>query len=348
MRLLAIFPLALAASILAPASVRADGEAEAISAAIRKAARRVLPAVVTVRGIGGVPPLTPVPGFRRPGAFPGRDGPPEWGGSGVVVDAAKGYVLTNDHVIPDVPRIVVTLPDGRERTAREVRRDPRSDLALVVIDPKGLASAEWGDSDALDLGDWVLAIGQPFGLAGTVSAGIVSTNRREFPAAGYDDLIQTGAAINPGSSGGPLIDLKGRIVGINVAIKTLGGGYEGVGFAVPSSRAKRVAADLAEFGRVRRSFLGVGCEPIDPDLAAEKNLLGGARITSVSPGSPAEAAGLRPGDVILKIDDRDVTGPASVRSAVELLEAGREVRVKLLRDGQAEERSAKLAPLSEP
>src|SRR5262249_21220838 len=161
-----------------------------------------------------------------------------------------GFVLTNDHVVAGSPRITIVLPDGRPRPAKSIRRDPKSDLALVAIDPDGLQAADWGDSEALDTGDWVLAVGQPFGLSGTVTAGIVSGKGRGIGVALYEDLIQTDAAIGPGNSGGPLVNLKGEIVGINTAIKTLGGGYEGIGFAVPATRARRVAADLAEFGRV--------------------------------------------------------------------------------------------------
>jgi serine protease Do len=160
---------------------------------------------------------------------PPRDG----GGSGVVIDAARGLILTNDHVVQAGSRVVVALPDGRRRLAREVRRDPKSDLAVLTIDPQGLQQADWGDSEALEIGDWVLAIGQPFGLTGTVTAGIVSGKGRGLgETTYYEDLIQTDAAINPGNSGGPLVNLRGEVVGINTAIKTISGGDEGVGFAV--------------------------------------------------------------------------------------------------------------------
>ena len=245
-----------------------QGEAETLSASFRKAARRVLPAVVTVRPIGVASPFEALPGPRPfGGGGPGEFGPDlprrEPGGSGVIIDAAKGYVLTNDHVVQGASRVVVTLPDGRERTAEQVRRDPKSDLALLVIDRRGLSQAEWGDSEALETGDWVLAIGQPFGLSDTVTAGIVSGKGRGIGMAMYEDLIQTDAAINPGNSGGPLVNLNGEVVGINTAIKTLNGGYEGVGFAVPAARARRVAADLAEHGRVRRAYLGIQIGRVD-------------------------------------------------------------------------------------
>lgn len=309
----------------------AQSEARALSASFRNAAKTMLPAAVTVRGLGGVAPFVPLPGFDGPDTpFPGRDGIPDSGGSGVVIDAAKGYILTNDHVVPNTPRIVVILADGRQRTVREVRRDPRSDLALLLIDPEGLTTqATWGDSEALDLADWVLAIGQPFGLPGTVTAGIVSGARRGFGPIGYDDLIQTSAAINPGSSGGPLINLDGELIGINVAIKTLSGGYEGVGFAVPSSRARRVANDLAELGRVRRAYLGVATEPQDLERVARGESPAGAVVTSVAPGSPASSAGILVGDVIREVGGVAVRSPGAVRSAVEFAPIGRDLAMSI-------------------
>ncbi|MDB5351893.1 MAG: trypsin-like serine protease with C-terminal domain [Planctomycetota bacterium] len=329
-RLCAVLILVL--EIASPAN--SQTEAESLSKSFRKAARGVLPAVVTVRGLGGVAAARPVPGFAMPGVpYPGRDGIPDSGGSGVVIDAARGYVLTNDHVVPDAPRIVVILPDGRQRTAKEIRRDPRSDLALLIVEPGGLTQAEWGDSEALDLADWVISIGQPFGLPGTISAGIVSGTRRGFGPIGYDDLIQTSAAINPGSSGGPLVDMKGRVVGINVAIKTLSGGYEGVGFAVPALRAKRVASDLAEFGRVRRGYLGVATERRLPEKNGQDSTTDGAIISSIVPGSPADAAGLKPGDVILKVGERPVLTPGSVRMAVEFAPIGEDLAMVIAREG---------------
>lgn len=318
-----------------------QAEAQALSASFRKAAKAVLPATVSVRGMGGVAPLPSAAGF---GPYPARDGVPDMGGSGVVIDAAKGYVLTNDHVVPDAPRVVVELPDGRRRTVKSVRRDPRSDLALLVIDPEGLSDAEWGDSDALDLADWVIAIGQPFGLAGSVNPGTVSGPRRGFGPLGYDDLIQTSAAINAGSSGGPLVDLSGKVVGINVAIKTVSGGYEGVGFAVPASRARRVAADLAEFGKVRRAYLGVATDPPDPERRAAA--VPGAIVASLVPGGPAEAAGLRVGDVLETIGGRGVVTPGAVRLAVEFAPIGEPLKLSILRDG--ERREISITPTAVP
>ncbi|MEO6811179.1 MAG: trypsin-like peptidase domain-containing protein, partial [Isosphaeraceae bacterium] len=229
-RLLALMGIAFA--LIVPGSWTEAQDTEGLSASFRTAARRVLPAVVTVQPVDlGFP----VPTMPRPLGLDENIIPRHPGGSGVVIDAARGLVLTNDHVVQGRP-VVVTLPDGRERAVTRVVRDPRSDLALLVINPEGLTAADWGDSETLDIGDWVLAVGQPFGLSGTVTAGIVSGKGRGIGAAVYEDLIQTDAAINPGNSGGPLVNLKGQIIGINTAIKSINGSYEGVGFAVPASR----------------------------------------------------------------------------------------------------------------
>ena len=216
-----------------------------------------------------------------------------------------------------------------------------------MIEPADLKQAEWGDSEALELADWVLTIGQPFGLSGTVNSGLVSGERRGFGPLGYDDLIQTGAAINPGSSGGPLIDLSGRIVGINVAIKTLSGGYEGVGFAVPSSRAKRVASDLAEYGKVRRAYLGVATESIDPDRLGQGTAGASVVVSSIVPQSPAEAAGVKNGDILLKVGRRVATSPGAVRIAVEFASIGEPLTLSIVRDGKSLELVAKTSAVPE-
>ncbi len=320
--------------------------AESLSTSFRKASRRVLPAVVTVRSLDGAPPAfgTPPRGLFPPGGEPPfgprrrelLEGPfptPDTGASGVVFEKTRGLILTNDHVVPDGPPIVVTLPDGRERPVKEIRRDPRSDLALLTIDPDGLtAEAVWAEGDRLDIGDWVLAIGQPFGLSGTVTAGIVSGKARGIRFAQYEDLIQTDAAINPGNSGGPLINLQGEVVGINTAIKSLGGGYEGVGFAIPAARARKVASDLAEFGRVRRAYLGVRIESPDPNAIAQRGREAGVPITTVAPSSPAADAGLRVGDVIVKVGETPVSSPGILQSAVEFAPIHEPLTLTILRD----------------
>ncbi len=303
----------------------AQPTAEALSSRFRDAARQTLPAVVTVRPQSATGPLG---GKQVTRAI--RDG-----GSGVVVDAARGLVVTNDHVIAGAARgVIVILGNGRERPASQVWRDPKSDLALLAIDPTDLVAAPWGDSNRLDIGDWVLAIGGPFGLSGTVTAGIISGKGRVIGMALYEDLIQTDAAINPGNSGGPLINLQGEVVGINTALKSNGGGYEGVGFAVPASRARRVVAELAEFGRVRRAYLGITIRPLDADTATRLNLTEGAVVSSVVVGGPAAAAGMQPGDVILTVAGQPTGGAGSLQGMIEIARVGEPLDLTLDRRGQ--------------
>jgi serine protease Do len=336
-RLIPLLALILASFSVTPAWGQA--EAEGLSASFRQAARKVLPSVVTVRPIGVPNLLEPAPGLSfGPIPAPPRPVPREPGGSGVVIDATRGLILTNDHVVQGAPRVVVTLSNGRERPVKQVWRDPKSDLALLLVDPSGLVSSVWGDSDVLDTGDWVLAVGQPFGLSGTVTAGIVSGKGRGIGIALYEDLIQTDAAINPGNSGGPLVNLKGEVVGINTAIKTNGGGYEGVGFAVPASRARRVAADLMEFGRVRRAYLGVTIRPVDPATADRLGSAAAAMITGVAVASPAAEAGLQAGDVILKVDGKPIEGPGPLQAIIEVAAVGKPLALTIDRNGQVYDR----------
>jgi serine protease Do len=314
--------IAIALSFFAPLLLAGEpGDAERLSIQFRQAARRVLPAVVTVRAEGASTPLSGVES-RDPS------------GSGVIVDAAGGIILTNDHVVRNAQRVIVSFHDGRERTATAVRRDPRSDLAIVIVSAPGLTAARWGDSQSLDLGDWVLAIGQPFGLEGTVTAGIVSGKGRALGHSPYEDLIQTDAAINPGNSGGPLVNLAGEVVGINTAIKTQGGGYGGIGFAVPSARAKRIAGDLIRFGQVKRASIGVLIGRLDPRRAEQIGRRGAVPITGVAPLSPAAEADLRPGDVILAIGETEVQGVGMLQSFMESASLGEALSLKVFRDGK--------------
>ncbi len=334
--------LALAFGLLIPSvagPARGQAEAEGLSASFRKASKVVLPAVVTVRSTADLAVQGDLP--RRALIEPYLPGPNprpprESGGSGLVVDAARGLILTNDHLIDGSTAVVVVLADGRERPVSSIRRDPKSDLAVLAVDPAGLAAqAEWGDSDALETGDWVLAVGQPFGLSGTVTAGIVSGKGRGIGVALYEDLIQTDAAINPGNSGGPLVNLRGQVVGINTAIKTLGGGYEGVGFAVPASRARRVAADLVAFGRVRRSYLGVTIRPVDLATADRLNAPGAAVVSTVTTPGPADAAGVRPGDVIVGVGGKPATTLGILQAAIEVAPVGEPLEIAIDRGGRS-------------
>ena len=239
-------------------------------------------------------------------------------GSGVIIDKAKGYIVTNNHVIKDADQIMVRLGPGDDVRARLVGADPKSDLAVLQIKADLKVQAEWGDSDKLDIGEWVLAIGSPLALDHSVTAGIVSATERNVGGfAEYESFIQTDAAINPGNSGGPLVDLAGRVVGINTAIITQSGGYEGIGLAIPSSLARRVVESLIKNGKVARGYLGVMLDTrqLDTTTARKLNLPNnkGALIREVQPGSPAAQAGLKPNDVIVRLADHDVTDSSALR-----------------------------------
>ena len=259
--------LILAVSLAGASPALAQREAETLSASFRKAAEKMLPSVVAVRPVGlvgrGVPygilgrPVFP----GEPGGMPGHPGEPDRlpGGSGVVVDAARGLILTSDQAIAGASRVVVVYEDGREVETDRVVRDPQTELVVLAVDPKTVRvkEAEWGSSEALQLGDWVLSIGRSSGRAGTVSAGIVSSRA----AGAQDDLLRTDAVIGSAGSGGPLIDLEGRIVGINRARLDPRGWPDGFGLAIPAERARRCVSDLAEFGQVRRGYLGLMIAP---------------------------------------------------------------------------------------
>ncbi len=257
-------------------------------------------------------------------------------GSGVVIDARRGYVVTNHHVIEEAEEIVVTLKDRRKLSAQLVGSDPGTDIALLKVAPGGLTELKLGDSEALEVGDFVIAIGNPFGLGQTVTSGIVSAlGRTGLNIHGYEDFIQTDASINPGNSGGALINLKGELIGINSVIIGPSGGNVGIGFAVPSNMARSVVEQLAEYGEVRRGRLGVLIQDLTPELSEALNLdiTHGAVITRVEPGSPAEDAGIAPGDVVVAVDDIEVTSSADLRNRVGLVRVGGEVTVTLVRDG---------------
>ncbi len=259
-------------------------------------------------------------------------------GSGVIVDGEKGLILTNNHVIDGADDIAVTLQDGREYSAELVGADRDTDLAVIRIESGDLHELPLSDSDRLRVGDFVVAVGNPFGLGQTVTSGIVSAlGRSGLRGLEYQNFIQTDASINPGNSGGALIDLAGRLVGINTAIFTPSGGNVGIGFAIPASTALHVMGQLVEFGEVRRGSLGVAVQDMTGDL---REALGvsdrqGAVITQVREGSALEQAGLRPGDVITRIDRRPVSNAQDLRNIEGLLAVGATVEVTYLRNGEA-------------
>lgn len=278
--------------------------------------------------------------FRRFGQMqrPGRRmfvPPQEAKGSGVVIDS-KGVILTNNHVVEGAEEILVRLSDGREFLATEVKSDAKSDVAVVKIDADDLTPIAVGDSEAAQVGDWVLAIGSPFGLDTTVTAGIISAKHRGPNISDREDFIQTDAAINPGNSGGPLVNLNGQLIGINTAISSRGGGNDGVGFAIPVNMAKWVAGQLLEKGKVERSYLGVGIQPLTSALAEQfgAKVGHGVVVNNVFPDTPGAKAGLKPGDVIVKVQGQEVGSPQQLQGLVERLPAGKPYEFVVMRDGK--------------
>ncbi len=261
-------------------------------------------------------------------------------GSGVIVDADNGYILTNNHVIEDALQIRVTLRDGRELDAEVIGRDPDTDIAVIKVSPKKLQAIELGDSSHLRVGDFVVAIGNPFGLGQTVTSGIVSAlGRSGLGIESYEDFIQTDASINPGNSGGALVDLSGRLVGINTAILGAEGGGHGnigIGFAIPINLARDIMQQLIEDGEVKRGRLGVEAQDLNAELAQAFDLESrqGAIVTRVEQGSPAQRAGLQIGDVILQVNGRKVRSSLDIRNLVGLMRLGQKVEIEFLRGGK--------------
>ena len=302
----------------------------------------VTPAVVNISVVTRSPlednPLFRDPLFRRFFNLPDQSQREEQAaGSGVIVDAARGYVLTNHHVIREAQQVIVTLKDRRQFQARLVGIDPGTDIAVLQIQAQDLAALKFGDSDQLNVGDYVIAIGNPFGLGQTVTSGIVSAlGRTGLSAEGYEDFIQTDASINPGNSGGALVNLRGELVGINTAIVAPSGGNVGIGFAVPSNMAAAVMNQIVRYGEVRRGRLGI--EMVDVTAALAKKLgvavLEGAIVAGVQPGSPAEKAGLRERDVIVGVNGRPIRSAAELRTRLGLTAIGEEVELRVRRGGE--------------
>lgn len=272
-------------------------------------------------------------------------------GSGVIIDP-KGVILTNNHVVENARSILVTLNDGRKFDARVKGVDPKSDLAVIELEgnPRGLKSLKFGDSASLRLGEYVLAIGNPFGLSGSVTMGIVSAKgRANVGIVDYEDFIQTDAAINPGNSGGALVNLRGELVGINTAILSRSGGYQGIGFSIPSNMAKPIMESLVNDGRVRRGWLGISIEDVTPKIATELGMRDakGVLVRSVQANSPAARAGLRRGDVVLKIKQEEVNSSTRLRNIVALEGAGASVTFTIFRDGATKALRIQLGELPE-
>jgi Do/DeqQ family serine protease len=303
---------------------------------------RVMPGVVNISTVTRVGladhPLLRDPFFRRFFDIPGepRQRENQSLGSGVVVDGARAIIVTNHHVVQGADEIRVTLHDGRRVEARLIGSDPETDIAVLQARADDLTALALADSDDLKVGDFVVAIGSPFGLAQTVTSGIISAlGRTGLGIEGYESFIQTDASINPGNSGGPLVNLNGELVGINTAILAPGGGNVGIGFAIPTNMARAVVEQILEHGTVRRGLFGAAAQDLTPELA---EALGtderrGAVISSVEPGSAAERAGLRPGDVVLALDGAPISSSSDLRTRIGLLRAGSRLRLGVLRGG---------------
>jgi Do/DeqQ family serine protease len=282
------------------------------------------------------------------------DGPPgrrreiEGAGSGVIVDSSKGYILTNHHVIANADKITVTLLENRSLTARVVGTDEGSDLAVLQVDAANLTSIPFGDSSALRVGDYVVAVGNPFGFSNSVTSGIVSAlGRSGLNNEAFEDFIQTDASINPGNSGGALVNLNGELVGINSAIISRTGGNVGIGFAIPVNMVRTVMDQLVATGTVRRGLLGVNIQDVTPDLAATYGLSGnsGALVTRVAENSAAERANIQINDIIVSINGKRLRDSGSLRNFIGLLQPGESVAVGLIRDGREQTVTAVLGEI---
>jgi serine protease Do len=338
--------------------------AQSLSTAFRQAAADISPSVVNITSVekmtsNGTIEMAPdgtEEFFRR---FFGNDprfrmtpqqtpAPERRGqGSGVIL-RTDGYILTNNHVVEGADKLTVRLGDGRELTAKVVGTDPDSDLAIIHVDASGLPAAHMGNSDDMQPGDWVVAVGNPYGLDHTVTAGVVSALGRagiiDPEQQPYEDFIQTDAAINPGNSGGPLVNLHGEVIGINAAIRTSNGGSDGIGFAIPSNLAEHVAQSLIDNGKVERGFLGVHVQPLTPALARNFDFDGkGVLVNNVEDDTPAAKAGMKSGDIICKLNGQQVDSPNKLVNAIGQMEPGDKVTLSVTRDGQEQQFKITLA-----
>jgi serine protease Do len=328
---------------VSPAAV---ADVDRMSEAFRGAARRAGPAVVaigtsqTVRGSGGSFGGMPDDLLRKffgiePGQGPTQKFQRQGLGSGVIVDA-DGYILTNNHVVEGADEITVHLADDREFKAQVVGADPPTDIAVIKIKTDRLPVAELGDSDKVQVGDWVIAIGAPFGLEKTVTSGIISaTGRAGVGITDYESFLQTDAAINPGNSGGPLVNMRGQVIGVNTAIASRSGGYMGVGFAVPIDLAREVMKRIRETGQVIRGWMGVGIQKLTPEMAQSMKLGSdqGVLVSQVFEGGPADKAGIKTGDVIVELGGKPVKSPSELQNTVAWTAPGTKVDVVVIRGG---------------
>ena len=347
--------IVLAVNLLAWSSIFATAETSNSAAnqipTLAPIVRETTPAVVNISVRGRIKqdnPLYRDPVFREFFDLPAQvEKEVQSAGSGVIVDAARGYVLTANHVMSDFNAAQITIKDGRKFTAKLLGRDSATDVALLQLQgASNLKAMPLGDSDGLEVGDYVIAIGNPFGIGQTVTSGIVSAlGRTGLGKQGYEDFIQTDAAINPGNSGGALVNLRGQLVGINTAIISPGGGNVGIGFAVPINMARRVMEQLVQSGTVRRGQIGVSVRDITPEEAKKEGRTEGALIANVISGSPAEAAGLQSGDIVVAVDGSPIRSAAQLRNRIGLTPVNGDVRVAFQRQGRQLSAEVWVAPI---
>jgi Do/DeqQ family serine protease len=330
--------------------VNPDGSVPSLAPLVEE----VSPAVVNIATQGTVEaeanPLLNDPFFRRFFDAPDqqRQRQVQSLGSGVIVDADNGYVLTNHHVIANADRIRVALNDGRELDAQIIGSDPETDIAVIQVSAERLDALVMADSDTLRVGDYTMAIGNPFGLDHTVTTGVVSGLNRTLPGNGgarLQSFIQTDASINPGNSGGALVNLQGELVGVNTAILSRSGGNIGIGFAVPINMAAQVMRQIVEYGEVRRGVLGVRVQDLSQEMAKAFDIerKNGALIAQVTPNSPAGEAGLEPGDIVIEINNKTIDDANAMANVIGLLEIGDEVRMRYVRNGKTRQTTAVVA-----
>ncbi|HOX37855.1 MAG TPA: DegQ family serine endoprotease [Candidatus Brocadiia bacterium] len=327
------------------------------SKAFTEVAKKAVPAVVFVYvekemsgGMQQSPFDMPFPFFDR---SPQQRQPfkAQGSGSGFII-SPDGYIVTNNHIVGDVTKISVKTSDGKEYEAKLVGADPKSDVALIKVEAEGLPCLAFGDSDALEVGEWVIAVGNPFGetLSGTLTVGVVSAKERSTVGiTDYESFIQTDAAINPGNSGGPLLNIDGEVIGINSAIASRTGGYQGIGFAIPINMAKAIVDQLRQSGKVVRGYLGVMLQPVTQDLAQAFGLkdTNGALISDVVEDAPAAKSGLKTGDLVVKLNGEAVRDLQQLRNKVALTAPGTEITLGIIRDGKEMEIKAKLGNLED-
>lgn len=313
--------------------------------------KNAMPAIVNIAVQGVMPDYAAAKG--QPG-YPGKTKKFQSIGSGVILDTAHGVIITNDHVIRNAKLITVTLNDGRRLKARPIGSDSETDIAVLKVDAKDLKSLPIGDSDKAEVGDFVVAIGNPFGLnsfgnSQSATFGIISALKRsDLNIEGIENFIQTDAAINPGNSGGALINTRGELIGINTAILSPYGGNVGIGFAIPINMARDVVKQLIQFGSVHRGLMGIYVQHLTPELAhalGYSESLQGALVSQVNELSPAEQAGLKPGDIITQINDTKITEASQVKTTISLLRVGSKAKISVMRDGKTQTLTAEVTDL---